>query len=156
MGRGESKRKYLLPSGSRSSGQTPASAQSLTPTLDQQLAITGSSLIKPQSPAFRQFPLSFSPLRVIQREAELDPTSRSQASKGDHWHLTLLSPLPPQEDPCLTHSGRHSAWRAQGSCPPPQDLGHLPIRVGSGSAGLGALPWEEIPATPSYPPAGLQ
>lgn len=43
----------------------------------KQLAITASSLIKPQTPAFSQFLLSFSLLRVIQREAELDLTSRS-------------------------------------------------------------------------------
>lgn len=128
----------LLPSRSRSPpGQTPARLCLVPyPSLDRQSTITGSSLIKPQTPVLRS-PL-LSPLRVIQGEAELDPTSRNRAPKGTSGTLP-----PVQEEPCLAYSGRHRAWRAQGQLPPPQGLGHKPIRVGSDSVGPSALPWKE-------------
>lgn len=100
----------------------------LGPNIDRQLTITESSLIKPQTPALRS--LLSSLLGVVHGEAELDPILRSRAPRGTSGTLP-----PAQEEPCLAHSGRHWAWRAWGSFPPPQDLGHRPIRVGSDSVG---------------------
>lgn len=84
---------------------------SYSPSLDRQTAITVSSLIKPQTPVLRS-PL-LSPLRAIQGEAELEPTSTSRAPRGTSGTLP-----PVQEEPCLAHSGRHRAWRARGQLHP--------------------------------------
>lgn len=119
------------------------------PNIDTQLTITKPWLIKPQTPALSS--LLSSPLGGHLREAELDPTLRRRAPRGTSGTLP-----PAQEEPCLAHGGRHWTWRAWGSCPPPQDLGCRPIRVGSDPVGPNTLPWKEIPARCCSWPAANQ
>lgn len=148
VGRREGKRKCLLPSGSRSPPGQTLDCPVTHPSADRQLTIAGSSLIKPQTPALRS-PL-LSPLKVIQGETELDSVS-SQAPRG-----TSGTSPPAQEEPGLAHSGRHRAWSAQGSCPPPQRLGRGPSGLAVTQLAAAHSPGKKPPATRLSPHAGLQ